>query len=712
MPLANLVSRKLRIFIGADQQDWSACWGAFAPGWSSLDESGLLKISATLTLFQNLLSPESINSRENPTRWRPGQPVLVQIQNSGGTWVTHPVGNLILLSEPDLPQGGAITLNLGCWLAWVDTFEFDDDQSGVTLGAAQNCAEVAARLLEANEIPPGQIDLGPWEYELAYPASKTSGGSFAGQAGELAYSNNWRYLYQDSDGIIRSRSLSTLPGAPVVTITLGQNDALFSPLRDPQAPVELVKVAGVGYDIGQRQNGNSDVTVATGPASDVSPVCSGTATLLRETVTENWDIPSDLGQDIVFTTTATIEELRGAVWVDVSSSPCSLVAWKRTRETKRYPQSGADALRLKTHTVEVDQREGTLLASGTPLNWRTTKDTTVSYTYSTSEAISRIETLERVAEITVDKESDNPFQLRIARKEILEWEEIEPQNWKQKERFEIARIVEDSAVDKFNGNPWARRTTTRTPQSDTGSTQPPRTELWTGVATQKERHYEGTATWTHPGGSTGRTRKRLYTVPFGFSNQQCALLAGLHRDLLVGRHYGYEIELPISDALLTAGPLFQVNVVDGSTTYRLLADSASWGHTETRASVYCTAILLDSYTGLEPVYAGHGVVAPVAEVGAAVDVAVGAELGVIAPVSLFGAELQVQEAAITATLGVTAPVAEVGAVATVSVEANLGVVAPVAEFGATVSVLGNWVLSGGAWSDDGEWDDGATWEDS
>ena len=145
MSLANITSRRLRVLIGPDEQDWSLAVGGFGVGLSALDESGLLPIRGQLEILPVLSAPESIDPAENPTRWHPGQPVRIQVPNQSGAWVDHPQGRLFILEEPDLPEEqGGILLQLGGRLAWHDSFEFDDDQTGVTVGTATNCARATA----------------------------------------------------------------------------------------------------------------------------------------------------------------------------------------------------------------------------------------------------------------------------------------------------------------------------------------------------------------------------------------------------------------------------------------------------------------------------------------------------------------------------------------------------------------------------------------
>jgi hypothetical protein len=70
-------------------------------------------------------------------------------------------------------------------------------------------------------------------------------------------------------------------------------------------------------------------------------------------------------------------------------------------------------------------------------------------------------------------------------------------------------------------------------------------------------------------------------------------MAQLHLKLIAGRHRAAIVELPVTDALLTAPPLFPFNVVEPSGRilhYR--ADSVTWEHTVDTCKVAVSGILV------------------------------------------------------------------------------------------------------------------------
>lgn len=600
MSLANLTARKLRVLIGEDEQDWSLAVAAFGVGWDRLGESGLVSSRGEMEILPVLVAPESIDPAENPARWRPGTPVRVQVPNQAGNWVDHPQGRLFILEEPDLPeQQGSITVQLGCRLAWHDSFEFDDDQTGISVGTATNCATVAQRLLEANEIPSAAIDLDPWPYDLAIPDGKGPNGSFVQQAGGLAYSNDWRYLWQRPDGVVSASTLTLSIEPPTVTLTLGQDDVLYRRTKLDSTPVDCVKVAGVGVVVGEGQNPSVEISEVEGDRelfSEGGRTCEGVGVIARSTTTVWW-----AGNNIDgwhHYTKITEEAPRSAVAYapGVISQPCSLTAWKETLVERRY---GPDKRLLDVTTTE-QQRAFTLcqtLADRGLLVWYTTRETVETPYTNDRETIERIVVTERVALVTLDPNASgrrntatDPARLVDAKQTTTQWTQLSATTWRKSESALIPKALTNSSPDS---SPTAFIGTTSSSTSSNGQNQPPACEFWDGGFIEQETEHQATATYTLPGGGTGRTRKALYTVPYGFSQSQCEAIALKHIGLMAGRHRAALIELPITDALLSAPPLFPCDVVMPSGEIRhYRIDGLAWEHTADQSKAIGTGILV------------------------------------------------------------------------------------------------------------------------
>ncbi|MEO0533231.1 MAG: hypothetical protein AAF215_05125 [Cyanobacteria bacterium P01_A01_bin.123] len=589
MALANLISRRLKLLVGSDSQDWSGSRVSASLGYTSIDESGLIKIEGQIEIQEDLTNPESIDPRTNFTRWRPGQSVRLQIQRSDASYSDHPLGYLTLLREPAPPQQNRITLDVGCWLAWMDVQGPDGDQSGVSVGTSTNTATIAQSLLEADDVPNASINLGSWPYSLAVPVAK-DGGSYTGVAGELAYSNDFRYLYVDKAGVVRSRQLSFTPGNPTVTITLGTNDSVFRPLGNPASPAEVYRADAVGTTLSALANPITDQNVETGDASTLGPGKSGSYT-----VTTNYTDSYTYNPPTAVSRTSQVQVLAPPelVYLDPEGVSGNTQSYLVT-EVKTYDASSAPH-RLLNIVKTIRRPQGAFNLNASPkTSDRTLTTITTTYTY-TNDVVSKIVVEQDDLEILHDDLSANPYNTQTVRKSTQTWTPLGNGEFKSNTSNQVAAILSNAATDTTQTSLWALMVAPPSAPSPggRGENAPPATEYWEGPFVEEEQQYIGQATFTHPGGSSGRTRTFPITVPFGFSNAQCTTMATLHRDLAVGEYRGMEIKIPITDALIDADfPLFQVDVIDGGTTYKFLANGVSWEHTPTESAVYCQGIWL------------------------------------------------------------------------------------------------------------------------
>lgn len=269
----NTTALRLQLLIGDDQQDWSSWYQNVEIGWESYNQ-GLLKKTGSIVIGGHD-TPESLNIRANPSRWRPGQPITLNYWD-GSVWQPHPLGGLVIVKEPSPPStitvdnhtvfSNSISFDVGCLLTYYDFDEPDDDKSQVVTGTAVNSADVAKLLLEAGEVPVASINLGTWPYELTAPIGK-QGGSFVSQAGDLAYSNK-RFLYCDKSGVVRSQEVLIPPTTSNFSITLGADEIQFEPYQDLQKPVELARAVAVSSQSADEENPRTELFKTFGDPGD------------------------------------------------------------------------------------------------------------------------------------------------------------------------------------------------------------------------------------------------------------------------------------------------------------------------------------------------------------------------------------------------------------------------------------------------------------
>jgi hypothetical protein len=559
--------------------------GAFQVGYESLD-TGDVATRGSLVILQTLLSPESLDVEENPSRWGPGTPVTVEIPNSTGTYIDHPQGHLYILSDPALPKDGQITLELGCWLLWGGSNAPEGDQSGIVYGTAETCDLVATRLLEAADIPSSNIALSTWPYSVAVPLPKEAG-SYPDQASDLAYSNDYRYLYQDSAGVIRDRQLALTPGSPQITITLGSNDIAFERFRDPVPPFELTRAAGPGVSL------SAVSTPITSSATEQEALDVGTASRTIATTESYVYNPSVSVQTQSISDVS--EDYRLIPWASEFPPGSGSATREKKTTTKTWDLTGPPH-RLVQEAVVTRQARG--IINPLEVNNITVEDevfrATKTPTYGADGQIASIDIEERVAEVVHDKTSINPYVTRVARLIKTTWTQLDSSRWQQETLTRTARIVQNPNVQ---ANFWSRTLKRESKVSNDGSTAPPAVELWDGPYTEAAQEFSGEATWVHPGNPSGRIRKDLKQIPYGFSDTQMVGLAEKHRDLTIARQQAAIIPIPVTDALLALDyPLFQLNVVDGSTTYKYLVDGLQYIHQYGESRAECVGMLLEQVT--------------------------------------------------------------------------------------------------------------------
>ena len=558
------------------------------------DQSGRGKIvvEADLEILETVSIPESISPRSNPSRWRPGQPVYIRARNTANTaWIDTWFSRLIIVDEPQEPvpsrQGRRISIPLGCKLLWADSFQFDDDASGVSFGTSENCSVIGSRLLQASEIAAGSISLNTWPYTINYPFGKDTT-SFAELAGELAWSNDGRILYQNVAGAVTDKQLSFTSGSAIATVTIGTDDIVWAPLQNPDRPPETTKCAAIGYDLTTLPN--PDITITTGDDSEQRVVISF--------------VVGDENTQSTIQTTTTLKERESKIFQDAGLVDRIVTSETRTVTERYEPNANPLEAKLLEIEEEIEVKEKRFVPSAPSSNDKTLQLTTTSYAYDAEDTVASIGIVEEVAEGTLDADSDDYFNQREIRDRTTVWERVADGIYKTTIQLDEALIAQDSTVDKTEVDIWStKRTITRGTASPRNN--PPATKTFKAGIFSSEKHYEGTAAYIHRGGPTGRNRERLYTLKFGFPDPWGNTMAALHRGLLVGRYLGDEIELAINDALLTTPPLPEIRVNDRGLDYRYLGDSLAMEFTRNRATAHCAGIWIagDGYTQV-PVLVG------------------------------------------------------------------------------------------------------------
>jgi hypothetical protein len=230
--------------------------------------------------------------------------------------------------------------------------------------------------------------------------------------------------------------------------------------------------------------------------------------------------------------------------------------------------------------------------------------TTYTYASDTDDTITQIVEQGHRMQYLIDESLRNGYvwnapvlTMKLFREKKTTWENKGGDRWRRTETVRYPKTTKNSSPE---ASPKGSLTSGSSSTSSTGNEQPPKAEIWDGGSAIKDIEFTGEAAYTLPGGGSGRTRKRLYPIEYGFSDSQCELIAQKHIELIAGRHRAALIEFPVNETLLSQPPLFPVDVVmiDGSIRHYRID-----GHRADRATAIGTGILVGTTaapTLLEP----------------------------------------------------------------------------------------------------------------
>ena len=594
--IAKASARSLQILIGPDQQDWTAYYGTFSVGYTSLgDESdpGKVPIQAELEIKPAYNLPESIDPLLNPTRWRVGQDVQIRPRNDANTaWLTVPWTHLKIVANPSRPGRGSLILELGCKVLWANQSKFDDDRSGIIYGQAETSDVVGTRLLLASDVDAADINLGTWPYSVDRPIGKRGENSYLNQLANLAYANDWRYLHQNSSGQITAAEFSLASTGAISTVTRGQNDLVYEPNPDPERSAEMTKVAGLGYELGTIESPSVDIQDETINFNDLSPNSFGEGIAIRTITTQSFTT----GAKPTRTTRVQIFQAEALMFQN-PVIPSQLRQFSDETETEYYEAGKQDPA-----TARLTQRIRTKLQNGRTLdpsdeifNMREIEREQEDITYGSGEPMERYQLTATQAAIVLDENAEDPWE-RITVEDLdFAWSEHATGKFDRTDKAKKPLIRIRSNINRELANPDALLTKTRK-YNRSQPNKPFDTQYFDAGIDESETEFTGTANYIPPGGPSGYEKERLYTVANGmaFSDAQMEILAAKHRDLAIGRERGYAIELAINDALLQSPPLPEIDVMDvDGRTYTYKGDALTFEFLQTRATAGCSGIWID-----------------------------------------------------------------------------------------------------------------------
>jgi hypothetical protein len=575
----NATASKIRILVGPDAIDFSEAIVSFVAGFDKRDRSGQCKVSGTLVLtaLDNnlaLLNPRlnyDIGGGINPRAlWSRGQFIRIQSTDASGTLIDHRFSKLYILKEPlppksPQPQDARITLELGCELKLRDfaapnpnpVLACDPEDPTLShVGIEQSPSEVIRKLLVKAGVT------GTWEgvienYPFSYPVSNDSG-SYLAVAGEVAFARFYSLVQKRSTAgnITAVDYRATADATPLLTVTIGEDEAEYEPVSGQETPCEALHCEGSTYDVTDTWQDVTFCKVFYAPGSNL---------VTRLTCTRDAQSATEILHEV------TELEPRGLLAPDDFPGSDSLIFSRRTTNIKTYEANVCgngkllqeETIIVRPFRVAVSEfwsglstaQKANYAAFSPSIDTRTI----VYYSYTEKEVIKEIEsrTSRMLASVlpSVDPTTAGVIFQVPAASEIQTYREICPGQWEytQASASPLVDVYPDAVPDSASVSEKIRLATTDpiSTVSASGQNNPPATERRPQRYARNERQLEGVALFGSFAGANQQDRKRFVSIPWMVSNEQASAIAQHLGAELIGRRQGAQILLALTDVWLT-----------------------------------------------------------------------------------------------------------------------------------------------------------------
>lgn len=571
---ANVTARPIRIYIGADNQEWTQSLVSLSIGHEKRDRRGILRITGELVLGRTLDSPESLNVRVNQARWFRGQVVRVQIQKTDLSWVDHPMGWLYIVKEPlpITPGNPLLNLQLGCIITLRDFAEPAGDSSQIQNGISKSRTEIITDLVSKAGATTFTDTL--TDYPLNYPIPKESG-SYINQAGEVAFAC-LKALYQKPDGNLGLVDLKLNPStSPIKTITIGRDEVRYDPSEGSETPVEVLNAVGTTYKV-------TDTYSTIGGCGESFVPAIGK--LMRRTCTyDSKSATNRIHQVVTYEPRSSLmpQQFPNDDTLDLSSDVTEIYVYEG--QDANNPNQYGKLLRIESVKIELlgvalkdfyNQLSSAQQANYFVTNRVISERTTTYYSYGkNSSNVSDLTTPSEevvaskvavttglVAQVITDLDPTvmTPFSPVITGISGEYWNEIRPSEWENiRTQAQCAIVANPDSLkeDATINQKTALVTTSYEPSISSSQNQPPSPERNTGRYDLKDVPIKGTATFGTFAGSNNQPRERTIEVKYCIDNAQLQAIAQNEGALLIGRRQGQSIQLPLLDEFIDAPPM-------------------------------------------------------------------------------------------------------------------------------------------------------------
>lgn len=629
---ANAAARPVRLLVG--EIDFSECFVSYSGARSTADTSGLLSITGQIELqYIPGKTPESLDDRLNAARWYRGQKITLDIGNESGGWDRFPHGALRII-EAEFDGRGQLSLKVGDLIAYGSFKEPTDYRdAGIDPPGFSLASGIATRLL--NKM--GMLGLNGGLNGLAINYPINVGDNYWATVGQLAFSAG-RLIYCDRFEVIRSVGLRSQPGAPELTLSVGQDEMEYGRLTGAQKPPSKVIVTGTRKIVTPYTAYSVSVDEEFGPSYLLGGESSAPILLSRTTVVDDWQ-PDDDRRRI----TTTKLEARKLVNPEETDSVRQLIISLRQREDSLYEEEGnGDEDKAKLLRVESESdapkviaiapyREGWVSDPYGLVDYQA-RETLYKFSDDEQTTEQRRELLYETAANLVPAEdwsnsSNSPYGLHIGEDVLTTWSETIPElEWEEvtTTRKAAAKASSQGTVlpdDITLAGQLTLMTTKRDRKTSNNGVRPPAPDRRPPKYSVTEKAFRHEVKLPQKGGNY-RERSITLNVPFlpGEIGSSVSLkrrkrvysfnelawpkyLGRLFGALLIGRHKGSEISLPYRDALTVLKPLSVVDVVEplfegGTITRSFLVDGDAYALTPTENRCGFDLIWMGDRTGV------------------------------------------------------------------------------------------------------------------
>lgn len=645
----NTSARNYKFFVNG--KDYTAAL-IESNNWStnSIDQSGLIKTSASFTLAEVRDLPGSLDDRIN-TDWNVGKSVLVQVADSTGILRNHPCGNLRILSSSWDYESRRLQINCGCLISLLSFRAPTDPINELELEPATLCDRsiVVSNLLTAAGITAvsGNNSL---PYPLYFPFNVS--GSYLETAGKILYAA-LRFGRIDSNEVFVIEPI-TLNSSSAISWTIGSDsgqELWYRRLSSNEAPREIIEVRG------NRQVGETPkypiktYSERYGDPRFIDPELIGGSVTLYEQLntTENYSFESGILERII----QKYEPIGLIIPATTTVFKTSLIESLYEVTTYRYATDDEGKL-VKTYgTIYRTQGEALkeyyeYLASIDSPNLSNASSLivaetyTIEYFYDTKDRANKIITTryKTRGELLSGLDTDWAFTLGITPLDLSPAENTIESWVKQSNGFWIhkintyktlgvvnpgyfnAQVKPELMTDEtFEGNQRSQQlgltidnSASINELSNSGQTVPPAAERRPPKVILSSEEVCGKAVFSLYGGNPYKEKERSYSVEYLGSRKrginedtgrgiiedeepcddaQSRAIAQIEGALLAGRFKGQDIGVDIKDALFSFRPLMNLNCTEpGGTTRSYALDDSHWYLGQNRAIANFGAIWL------------------------------------------------------------------------------------------------------------------------